>query len=476
MVLVPTFGDNPITDAGHDWLGRTAICAVLTDLLHRESLDLPLTIGVYGDWGSGKTSILQLVRAQLHSQELGIWFNAWAYAQQQDALWRALLLTIIACFRNPAFQDQLLNQRTLEALLADTQLDAPTLRKKLNEQLTRLETSLYRSKVYRQHEGFELNMQTATLLAVRAALRMVPAVGSELAKTLENALAEGQDVKDLFSLLNVREREELREHVQSIEQFKAEFQQLIHRFVTTTGRRLVIFIDDLDRCLPEQAISVLESIKIFFDSIDGSPLNCIFVLGMDRRVVEEGMRIRYGVSGEATVNARSYLDKIIQIPFSIPPLSREQIEHFAARWCATHQPALSHCTALIATGVAANPRSVKRTLNILALLHDLRKVAQQDISPDTLSILTKVVVIQTSYDDVYHQIAQNADLLRHLELASHAAAGTSYAEVTSNILQRYPRLSEMLRLMPRLPSNPERARHLIDDLLYGLLTQSFTTA
>ena len=69
---------------------------------------------------------------------------------------------------------------------------------------------------------------------------------------------------------------------------RSTFGQLIKEHVTKQGRRLFVFVDDLDRCLPEAAVGALEAIKLFLDIED-----CVFVLGMDRHLVEQGIRVRY---------------------------------------------------------------------------------------------------------------------------------------------------------------------------------------
>lgn len=289
----PTFGDNPIRTTGDDWLGRSAHASALANLIERDGVDLPLTIGVYGDWGSGKTSLLQLVRSQLTPAYPVFWFNAWAYAQQRDALWRALLLALIEAFRDPASQARLIDDQTLDKLLTNQPAQYQELQADLDRRLERLETSLYRSKTYTVQEGVSINWQTTTLIAFRQLLRIFAPGSDELMKAMVAQVAAGDDIKELFDVLKIREREELREHVQSIEQFRREFHALIDAYVNAPERRLICFIDDLDRCLPEDAVGVLEAIKIFFAADDGKTLNCVFMLGMDRRIVEQGIRVRY---------------------------------------------------------------------------------------------------------------------------------------------------------------------------------------
>ncbi|MFV9503592.1 MAG: KAP family P-loop NTPase fold protein [Oscillochloridaceae bacterium umkhey_bin13] len=485
-----SFGDNPIYQQDQDWLHRQSLGHVLANLIIDQRLDLPLTIGVYGDWGSGKTSILHLIRNALPPDTLCLWFNAWAYAQQQDALWRAFLLAIVRHFRDAQFQNQIIDQRLLAYWLLNhptpqrrstkakqAKLTQAEIKQELNRILDRLEVSLYRSQSYYHHEGTDINGQAVALLMFRTLLRLFP-LGETVEKSLLQQLTDGKDIEQLFQVLKKHEREELINHVQSIEQFKLEFEKLLTRFLTPVQRRLVILIDDLDRCLPEQAISVLEAIKIFFDTTDhqGKPIQCVFVLGMDRRVIEDGLRTRYHNSTVTMVDARSYLDKIIQIPFSIPPLTREEITEFAEKWCDLHEANIKPCASFIATGVAENPRSVKRTLNILTLLYRLRQAQQDHLSSERLQLLTKLVVIQTSYDEIYRQIVADVRLFRELELASHAAASPAYAATTGQLLERHPRLRELLRQPPHLPSHPDEAEEWFKQLFYGLQMVSLLLA
>jgi hypothetical protein len=467
----PTFGDNPIRLAGDDWLDRTAPAAALAALIQRPGVDLPLTIGVYGDWGSGKTSLLQLVRGGLAAEHLVFWFNAWAYAQQRDALWRALLLALIEAFRKPESQTRLLDDQALARLLSNQPEPQSDPRAELATQLERLETSLYRSHTYVSREGYDVNWQAAVLLVFRQVLRVLAPGSDTLLKGLAGQLVTGEDVKDLFAVLREREREELVEHVQSIDQFRHEFHALIARYINGTGRRLVCFIDDLDRCLPEDAVGVLEAIKIFFAPDDGQQLNCVFVLGMDRRIVEQGIRVRYANFALSerpalpVLDPGEYLDKIVQVPYGVPPLSTAQIDRFTRRWCSEYQQNLLPCVPFIAQGVAPNPRGVKRTLHTLSLVLDTRVRAGLVTPPERLNPLAKIIVIQTSYEHIFRELTRRPGLLYELERASLDSASPT-DQTSSGLLAAHPRLREMLKLFPCFPADPKEAERLVNDLLY----------
>jgi hypothetical protein len=444
-----SYGDNPIERVAQDQLTRGTAVQALKTLLNDPALDTPLALGVYGEWGSGKTSLMQMLMSDLPADSLRVWFDAWQYAQQQEVLWRAFLLAVVERLRTDTQLARLLAQ---EATSGDVRPDrVAQQQQQLDTELDRLVASLYRSQQYREEKEWRINWQAAVPLAARAALRIaaatVPGVGAltTVVETLQKQFAEGKDVEDAMRLIEWERVEHYRDQVQSLEQFQQGLRDIIARYVTQGQRRLYLFIDDLDRCLPEAAVSVLEAIKLFFN-IPG----CVFILGMDRQVVEQGIRVRYqafalGPPGTASpVDARQYLDKIIQIPFTLPPLSTAQIAHFIHHWCDEHQqPMLKACAELIVTGVAPNPRSVKRTLNVLRLMLALREAQGQTTTPDDLQRLAAIVVLQTSYDGLYREVVATPHLLVDLETAAHNPAQRSAA---NEQLSLHPRLTVMLKL------------------------------
>ncbi|MEZ4701535.1 MAG: SUMF1/EgtB/PvdO family nonheme iron enzyme [Rhodothermales bacterium] len=197
-----------------------------------------------------------------------------------------------------------------------------------------------------------------------------------------------------------------REHIQSLEQFQDEFEQLIRKVLTWHGRRLVVFIDDLDRCLPEKAIEVLEAIKLFMD-VEG----CIFVLGLDRDVIARGIEMKYRERGaddrQFAIDGASYLEKIIQVPFRIPPIEPGVMGSFVRNMMP--EP-LSACGDIFAAGMGESPRQVKRTVNTFLLLWKLASRAGLGAVR-----LAKIVAIQQIEPELYEQLRRMPHLMRDLE-------------------------------------------------------------
>lgn len=134
----------------------------------------------------------------------------------------------------------------------------------------------------------------------------------------------------------------------------------------------------------------------------------------------------------------------------MPPLSTAQIEQFVWRWCNTHQQELLPCVTLIATGVAPNPRGVKRTLHTLSLVIDTRKRAGLATPPDRLALLTKLVIIQISYEGVFREPA----ILYDLEQMSKNGDAIQPKQALAELLVRHPRLRDMAQTQPVLSSQP----------------------
>lgn len=202
--------------------------------------------------------------------------------------------------------------------------------------------------------------------------------------------------------------------LRSIEQFQAEFARLIKQHLLNHGARLVVFVDDLDRCLPEKAIEVLEAIKLFLD-VEG----CTFLLGLDESMIACGIKVKYQTlalrrEGEPNewptpIDGAAYLEKIIQLPVRLPRIEPAHMRPFIKQLAVLPE---EHCEEVSAQGLETNPRKVKRGLNVFLFIWKL--AAQRGILVTPLR-LAKVVVVYLGHPELYELLRKNPALLRDLE-------------------------------------------------------------
>jgi len=150
--------------------------------------------------------------------------------------------------------------------------------------------------------------------------------------------------------------------------------------------RIVVFIDDLDRCLPEKAVELLEAIKLFLD-IPGY----LFVLGVDKEVVKKGIAYRYRhfehkeAKQEAglIISPEDYLEKMIQLPLELPTVEHGRKEQYIQTLLGETEGFVEH-TDIIEAGIGEgantlNPRTLKRFVNLLAFTVRLAETVKKDI-------------------------------------------------------------------------------------------------
>jgi formylglycine-generating enzyme required for sulfatase activity/Cdc6-like AAA superfamily ATPase len=423
----PILDDRP-TDK--DALDFSPYRDTLVDIIADPATRTPLTIGIFGGWGSGKTSLMQMVESELKAvlaqrqeEARTVWFNAWQYGKE-EALWRALLLHVLDALRPTKPKGA--TDEELQGLAAALQ-DPPDLSEELkawrdlNRKLDDLQASLYRDVEREEVGGLEIDWgEVAKGTAkgvIKIGLSFIPGVDT-VAKLVEAAQKKaGETAADSIIEAFRREKTQIHiEHIRFLEQFRDQFEALVEEQVTEQGQKLVVFVDDLDRCLPEKAIDVLEAIKLFLD-VSG----CIFVLGLDQEVVARGIKVKYRdfaveESGEGEsqipIDGVAYLQKIIQLPFLLPPIESEDMESFVETLVPTFPDPC--CVPVFAKGLREpNPRQVKRVINVFLFLW--RLAAKRESLDVTAGRLSKVIVIQHTHPKLYEVLKEQPGLLAELE-------------------------------------------------------------
>lgn len=274
-------------ETADDLVNFAGIARTITELIVAPHLT-PLTIGVHGDWGYGKSSVLRMVEAELSQRKrvLTLYFNGWAFEGFEDAK-VALMDSIIS---------ELAKKRSLFT--------------KAQDELGKLARRVRWFKVARKLAGIAMTVTT----------------GIPDPSTLTESISPPSNSKSTEEWLKEAESDAPYRHIHEFREDFARFLELAEI------DRLVIFVDDLDRCLPEHAIATLEAIRLFL-SVKGST----FVIGADEAMIEYAARQHFPditrtagatVSTRAITFSKNYLEKLIQLPFRLPQLTTAETRRY----------------------------------------------------------------------------------------------------------------------------------------------------
>lgn len=328
--------------------------------------DTPITIALQGEWGSGKTSLMNLLRYNLcdvdNAPYFPIWINTWQYSLMRTP--QQAIMSI------------------LEGIIS--QIGS------LNPSAQKWEES--KKKI----GGF---------------FKRMASVGTKVAAGAVGI--DGALVDEAFG-------ESGNSAISGIAELKDEISQLINAALERdkTKQGFTFYIDDLDRIDPPVAVEILELLKNIFDLE-----NCVFVLAIDYDVVIKGLKPKFGELTDANEREfRSFFDKIIQLPFSMPVASYSvdtflvdalrKIEFFTDE--ELNDPSLAEAlTEITRLSVGTNPRSLKRLTNTLALISIINEV-QNSEEVVNLGQMNKIlnyamVCIQIAYPYIYNQLTEEPD-------------------------------------------------------------------
>lgn len=319
-------------------LGYEAYASSFADIIHRSSPQF--AIGIFGGWGSGKTTLMQSIQNKLDGRiVIPVEFSAWRYEKEEH-----LIVPLLETVKESLIE------------WTGTQANPDVLRKadKTGRTIGKVITSLL--------AGLSIKF------GVPKAFDITYNVGDALDKARDEGEVNkpAEDEKILTSLYH-----------SCFTALKKTFNEF---FGQHDNLRFVVFIDDLDRCLPHGVMQVLESMKLFFD-LHGF----IFVVGLDQDVVEWCIDRTYGenqnLEGEEAagfqLRGADYIKKIIQVPFTLFPVSVSQLDDFLESLITENALSDSQSREIreiikphlgyIVDESGVNPREIKRFINAYTL-------------------------------------------------------------------------------------------------------------
>lgn len=350
-----------------DYLGYLPYIEAFSYILnnHNTLISPPFVFGIHGKWGTGKSTFMKLINKKLENKFYTIEINPWEYGDDQN-----FTTIFLAKLYNKVKKKRLLEGKNSGNNFIKAIFDP--LKLSLNTQMLKLEYDFSK---------FSLDEQK---------------------KVIESFVSENFALKESINDL------------------------LDEKFFET--KKVVVFVDDLDRCSIDRIMQVIESIKLLFNSP-----NCIFFLACDTSYLEGAISskhkdfINFAIKDEEKEMvkknfSREYLEKIIQIPFYIPPITKDNIKEYVKSTLSSkkippkkiniHEGGLfktfieelgdSFISEMIVVA-DLNPRRIKRILNLIFLNYTFMRFKNSDELNFKIDIKLSslLVIIREVYPEYY---------------------------------------------------------------------------
>ena len=431
--------------AERDYLGFDVHAELIKGLIDEPGM-LPITIGVFGDWGSGKSSIMESLRKaydiENEKSTVCLQFNGWVLEGYDDAK-AALIESILKRFE-----------------------ENKSLPQKAKAKLKKL------SKSVKWMRAIGFGVKNVAVPLVAASLTGGLSLGPQIFEWIKSHVSDPQQIADAVKDLDFDKFKEkylnedaevsIEEQYQVVRKFRDDFKEMLDE---SNVHKLIVLIDDLDRCLPDRIIDNLEAIKLFLNVE-----NTAFIIGADQRIVRDAIRHRYKdliARDEEEENKRvvvDYLEKLIQIPYNLPKLSESEVETYitllfsedefgkdemddvinafkeyrksdrysvfgieqvklvvtdpkARKRLEEKVTLISKLSPLIAGNLDGNPRQIKRFLNTFMLRKKLADVAK--LTDFKVDVLAKLMILEYAeprlFSELYRWQSQNKGYAQPLQ-------------------------------------------------------------
>ncbi len=345
--------DKPIEKIINDTFGVYSYVEGLCRFI--VNCDTPMTISIQGDWGSGKTSMMNMIREKISRDVCPIWFNTWQFSQfkMQDELAVSLMYSLL------------------------DELD-------------------YSKENIKKIFGF---LGGAAKLATGIITERI--AGGYLADEITGAMEGGNF-----------------DYPSEIKDLKNKFQEAINKKLHAENKeRVVIFIDDLDRLQPEKAVELLEVLKIFLDCENCVYVLAVDYEVVTQGIKKKFGDSVGEQKGKNFFDKIIQLP--FKMPIAQYDISKYVSNMLAKMSISTDNKTVESYVSLISNSVGCNPRSMKRLFNTYLLLDIIFKNKFSNEQRENSNILLfAIICMQTEFDDLYKYIVSNRDIIDAEMLAS----------------------------------------------------------
>ena len=405
------------SETSSDYLNFDYLVKAVKDIAMDESLT-PSTIGVYGDWGSGKSSLMQMVEKSIlknHPKDtICVRFNGWLFEDYEDA--------------KTAFCGTILDELRKHSSIPS----------KAKGQITKLLKKIDGKKLLVKGGALALDFLITGGLGSIASLS-AEAIYSAIKDKVSNIT-----VDDIQAGINSIKKEQAESKRDDIKNFQKDFKKILD---DSEIKHLIIFVDELDRCSPDTVLDIFAAMRLFL-----FVKNTSFIIGADNRLIDYSIKTRYkNIPGNNLDISKEYLEKLIQYPITIPKLDQLELERYLT--CLLLEKEITNLTECVkdanmfepidsdklvslhpdketkikealllskqisptlAAKLNGNPRQCKRFLNTLFMRLDMAK--SRNVALDK-NVLAKLMLLEYFKESMYEVLMrpENKEYLKALE-------------------------------------------------------------
>lgn len=372
--------DEPLADPASDLLDMDQHALALANYISAQEKELPFTVGIFGEWGEGKTTMVRFLEYHLNEIKKAksrtlkfITFSAWPFTSSEK-LWRGLILKITKAMFNcdpevapvnaivQSKPNSDIRRNRVSSFLVDDFFPKPP-QTDFEKFVKELEATDF-GRISKRTPTDQIDQETMVNAIVTGALTVLGTMAPL--------------VSGVAQLLGFRPRpdkptpgeESATQTLDALPKFRKLFGDMLKS--KAEGEAVYVFIDDLDRAQPDVALDIMESIRIALSNVD-----CVFIIAVDETLISQGLRLRYkelfaeekkdNLNDSLTNKGQEYLEKIIQFRTRVPPRTAEQTKRLIAAEFADWTPAGD----IIQTIANNNPRRIKQYCQRLSFQRNL---------------------------------------------------------------------------------------------------------
>ncbi|MDR5810618.1 P-loop NTPase fold protein [Caballeronia sp. LZ019] len=289
-------------EATSDLLNFEVVANTAAQLI-RDSDGEPISVGISGNWGTGKSSLVKMVGTSLRTGQgdgkryLFVEFNAWLYQGFDDA--KVALLQSVS----------------------------DVLSQEANSRKTFVDKAIEFGRRVQWFRALKIAAPAITASVVGGAVGgPIGAIFSGVSSLVSGVVKQSDldAIKKAFDELSPELKELLKEKgsdspQKEIEGLREAFKDLLASLDVT----LVVLVDDLDRCMPDTAISTLEAIRLLLFLP-----RTAFIIAADEKMIRSSVRAHFAQAHFDDELVTSYFDKLIQIPLRVPRLGVNEVKAY----------------------------------------------------------------------------------------------------------------------------------------------------